>query len=289
MRISLFVLAAFLFSITLSPANAATTGLVRGTVFVDSVRTAGAVVTLSGGGIKETRATDASGNYIFAEVPFGEYTLTAQFKDLPAHTDAITVASDEVLDVPISLGIAKVLSRTTVSARTGAAGAPVSQNAVSHEQLLTLPTNNSLDRIVQTVPGIVRFSQNEPVAHGFHGLTYEVDGAPIPQATSSEFAEIVDPKSVDSIEIFTGAFPAEFGGSRIGAVVNIVSDRVTDLQRPNEGSFSLGTGNNGQALASFDDALKVGSGALFFNSNVAIGNPLMKRHRSSALSVSSLL
>jgi outer membrane receptor protein involved in Fe transport len=124
-----------------------------------------------------------------------------------------------------------------------------------------------LDQIIQTVPGIVRFSYNEPVAHGFHGLTYEVDGAPMPQGTTSNFAEIIDPKNVDSVEVFTGAFPAEYGGSRMGAVVNIQTNHLANLQRAEQGMFTIGGGSNGQAVSSFDEALKLGSSELFFNAN----------------------
>jgi hypothetical protein len=269
MRSIAFILMSMLFVAAFAlPASAATTGLVRGSVIVDGVKTAGVDVTLQSTGYVRTTKTDTAGNFVFLEVPFGDYTISARTATIAGTSVAITVSSGEVLEVPIVLSAVKVLSRTVVNARAGAAGTPVSQNAVGHEQLVALPTNNSLDRVVQTVPGIVRFAQNEPVAHGFHGLTYEIDGAPIPQATSSEFAEIVDPKSVDSVEIFAGAMPAEFGGSRQGAVVNIVSNRVTDLATQNEGSFTAGFGNNNQALMSFDDGIRVGSGALFFNSNI---------------------
>src|ERR1700730_8520391 len=184
MRSLRFIICAALFlSLYAYPALAATTGLVRGTVLVGGAKTAGADVTLAGPEYSRTTKTDAPGNFVFSDVPFGEYTLTAHFGSASGRPVSIVVSSGDVLDVSIPLGT-KVLSRTVVNARAGAAGAPVSQNAVGHDQLLTLPTNTSLDRMVQTVPGIVRFSQNEPVAHGFHGLTYEIDGAPIPQATS---------------------------------------------------------------------------------------------------------
>nr|MDQ2681736.1 TonB-dependent receptor plug domain-containing protein [Candidatus Eremiobacteraeota bacterium] len=134
-------------------------------------------------------------------------------------------------------------------------------------QIAALPTNDSLNRIVQTVPGIVRFSYDEPVAHGFHGLTYEVDGAPIPQATSSNFSSIIDPKNVDSIEVLTGAFPAEYGGSRMGAVVNIITNRGTDLLQPEQGLLTLGVGNYGSSQASLDEAVKAGALRIFLNAN----------------------
>jgi hypothetical protein len=260
-------LCAIVLFLTALPAAAAVTGVVRGNVLVDNAPRANVNLTLKGEGSLLQTATDAAGNYVFSQVPFGDYTLTAAYTGVPSRTLSISVASDSVLTINFALGQLKLISNLNVTSHGGAAGTPVSENVLGRQQLAALPTNNSLDRIVQTVPGVVRFSYNEPVAHGFHGLTYEVDGAPIPQATSSNFAELIDPKNVDSVEIFTGAFPAEYGGSRQGAVVNIVTSRLSDLQRPSAGSFTFGGGNQGQAVASFQEALKSGKSELFFEAN----------------------
>jgi outer membrane receptor protein involved in Fe transport len=179
----------------------------------------------------------------------------------------VQIASDQVLTLNFTLGAFKVIASTSVTAHGGASGTPVSVNVLGRQQLAALPTNNSLNQVIETVPGIVRFSYNEPVAHGFHGVTYEIDGAPVPLATSSNFAEIIDPKDIDSLEIFTGAMPAEYGGSRSGAVINIISNRANDLTEPYGGSFSFGGGNLGQQVASFDNAVKLGKTELFFNAN----------------------
>lgn len=248
------------------PAVAATTGIVRGTVLVNDKALAGVTVTLQSETEMLHTVTDSTGRYVFSQVPFGDYTLTASYPGVEQKKVSVQVASDQLLTLNFALGT-KTIAVTSVSGRAGVSGTPVSSNVLTRQQLGALPTNNSLDRIVQTVPGIVRFSYNEPVAHGFHGLTYEIDGAPMPQGTTSNFAEIIDPKNVDSVEVFTGAFPAEYGGSRMGALVNIQTTHLADLQRPEQGEFTVGAGDYGQAMTSFDEALKLGSSELFFNAN----------------------
>ena len=141
----------------------------------------------------------------------------------------------------------KEIGRAQTAFVRGPSSTPVSVNSIRRDQIASLPDNQSLNRVIQTVPGIVRFSYNEPVAHGFHGLTYELDGVPLPQGTTSNFSEVIDPRSIDSLEVFTGAFPAEFGGSRQGAVVNILSHRANDLTAPEEGSLTAGVGTYGSA------------------------------------------
>jgi outer membrane receptor protein involved in Fe transport len=258
---------AALFCFSGLPALAATTGLVRGNVLVNNKPEAGVKLTLSGEGSLLDTTSDGSGNFVFSQVPFGRYTLSAVYPGVAERRMPVEVATDQVVTLNFSLGSLKVIGSATATAGAGVSGYPVSQNTLGRQQISALPVNNSLDRIIETVPGIVRFSYNEPVAHGFHGVTYEIDGAPMPLATSSNFAEIIDPKNIDSLEIFTGAMPAEFGGSREGAVINILTNRPSDLTVPYQGYVSVGAGNYGQMLTSLENEVKTGNTAIFFNAN----------------------
>ncbi|HZZ64467.1 MAG TPA: TonB-dependent receptor, partial [Candidatus Baltobacteraceae bacterium] len=249
------------------PATAATSGLVRGTVLVNDKPTAGVNVRLEGEGALLRTTTDATGNYVFSQVPFGDYTLAAAYGGVPEKKIPVSVASDQVLTVNFALGGLRTIANLSTTAHGGASGTPVSVNAITRQQIAALPTNNSLNKLITTVPGIVRFSYNEPVAHGFHGISYEIDGAPLPLATSSNFAEVIDPKNIDSLEIFTGAMPAEYGGNRQGAVVNIISSRASDLTVPDQGYVSFGGGNYGQVVASLNNEVKAGKTEIFFNAN----------------------
>jgi outer membrane receptor protein involved in Fe transport len=249
------------------PARADVNGLVRGHVTVDGTPRAGVAVTIAGNQTTTRTTTDAGGNFTFTQVPFGHYTVTAHVEGQTDASIAIDVSTDSINDVPLALGELKQIGRAVASARS-TSGYPVSSNAISQEQIATLPQGNSLNALVQTVPGIVRFSYNEPVAHGFHGITYEVDGAPLPQTTSSNFSEILDPRNIDSMEIFTGAFPAEFGGARQGAVVNIITKRPTDIPQGANTFVSAGGGTTyGTQMGRLDESVKTGSTYVFVDAN----------------------
>ena len=131
----------------------------------------------------------------------------------------------------------------------------------------TSPVNNSLDRLLETLPGVVQFSYNEPVINGFHGVTYNIDGAPLPLATTSNFAEIMDPKIIDSIEVLTGAIPAEYGGDRMGGVVNIISNRPSDIPEGTFGTVTAGFGNQGQGVGTLDLESRSGQSEFFLSGN----------------------
>ncbi|BDE05156.1 hypothetical protein WPS_04320 [Vulcanimicrobium alpinum] len=241
------VLAALVFTAaalcsTVAPARADVVGIVRGTLTGADRRPLPQVaVTLTGERVALTATTGEDGRFAFARVPFGRYRLAARG---PAGTASATVevASDAVVDV--ALIAAPVIGRATATA-TGVRGTPVSQNAFGANRLAALPRNDRLDAVVEQVPGVVRFSYDEPVAHGFHGLSYELDGAPLPQSTSSNFAQLIDPRNAQAVEVFTGAFPAEFGGSRQGAIVNVISGGTDAGARG--GALTLGGGELGTA------------------------------------------
>lgn len=260
-------LAAVLFLFVCAPAYAATTGLVHGVVTFAGKPQAGASVQLEGEGSRFATTTDRRGAYSFPGVPFGHYHVIVRYDGARARTIDIDVASDAVATVDVNLDQLKEIANTTVTAHAGVGGTPVSVNAISKAQIATSPNRDSLNKLIATVPGIVRFSYNEPVAHGFHGLTYEVDGAPLPQATSSNFAELIDPKNVDSLEVLTGAFPAEYGGSRQGAVVNVVTTRLSDVKPGSYGHLSFGAGTDGAATGSVNEIARFANTELFFNAN----------------------
>ena len=244
-RRALAVLAftAIVLSSSTAPAYADSVGLIRGTLtHADRTPVAGVTVTLTGDRTVQTVVTGRDGRFAFARVPFGHYTLRAQAGDGPV-TATVDVASDAIVD--LALVSAPVIGRSGATA-TSVRGTPVSENAYGARRLAALPRNDRLDAIVEQVPGVVRFSYDEPVAHGFHGLSYELDGAPLPQSTSSNFAQLIDPRNAQAVEIFTGAFPAEFGGSRQGAIVNVLSGGT---EAGTGGALTLGAGENGSSDA----------------------------------------
>lgn len=249
-----------------SAAFADTTGLVRGTAVSGGKPAPNTAVTLSGDAATLRATTDAAGTFTFSRVPFGHYTLAIHRDGLPDFTQPVEVQSDSVVNLSIELQL-QVIGHAQTAFVKGAGSAPVSVNSVSRAQIAALPDNQSLDSLIETLPGIVRFSYNEPVAHGFHGLTYELDGVPLPQGTTSNFSEVIDPRSIDSLEVFTGAFPAEFGGSRQGAVVNILSHRSNDLDAPEKGSLTIGDGSYGTAQGSLAESVTLGRTRVFLNLN----------------------
>jgi outer membrane receptor for ferrienterochelin and colicin len=183
--------------------------------------------------------TDQNGRFRFAQVPFDTYTVTAESSAYSGAAQVVTIASGTNATVVFHLTaktLAKIVTRGT---SVTASGQPVSVNVINNRAITVLPNNSSLASVVQTVPGIVPFSYNEPVSRGFHGITYAIDGISMPQTAGSYFSEIVDPRDIGRMEIMTGSFPAEFGGQRQGGVVNILTRSPHDVTGPDTGFVSL--------------------------------------------------
>jgi outer membrane receptor protein involved in Fe transport len=249
-----------------APVLADNSGAVRGIIEVAGKAAAGATVTLKGEGPALSVKSDAQGRFAFARVPFGRYRLSAESSGNSADQD-VEVTTGAIISLTLHLRPLREIGKTATTVTRGAAGNPTSVNSLSQQQIAAMPNNQSLNSIIETMPGIVKFSYNEPVAHGFHGLSYEVDGVSLPFATTSNFSEVIDPRTIDSLEVFTGAFPAEYGGARQGAVVNIISRRATDLAAGEQGSLTLGGGSYAAAQASLTEAATVGNTRVFLTAN----------------------
>lgn len=249
-----------------SPALADVTGIVRGTVTVDGRAGANAEVTLAGEGTSAATSADAGGRFAFGRVAFGHYALSARIAGKTVAQAALDVTTDSVTEVALAGGL-RAIGRTASTTR-GAGGNPVSVTTFGSADIAAQPQGRSLNRLIETVPGIVQFSYDEPVAHGYHGVTYEIDGAPLPATSSANFSEVIDPRAIDSLEIFTGAFPAEFGGQRQGAVVNIVTKRDVDIPNGAQSGVAFGIGTYGTSQAGFTQAVRLGSTDVFLNAGV---------------------
>ena len=68
--------------------------------------------------------TDTSGNYVFSQVPFGNYTLSAVYPGVAEKKIPIQVASDQVLTINFALGALKTIGSASVSARAARPARP---------------------------------------------------------------------------------------------------------------------------------------------------------------------
>lgn len=86
------------------------------------------------------------------------------------------------------------------------------------------PNNTSLNSIIaSSVAGAATAPSGAIHIRGSHGqYSYYLDGAPLPSNVSGSFSDLINPKDIQSLRIFTGGFPAEYGG-QLAAIFDVTA------------------------------------------------------------------
>ncbi|MDQ2800774.1 MAG: TonB-dependent receptor, partial [Armatimonadota bacterium] len=100
-------------------------------------------------------------------------------------------------------------------------GSSTSLNAAAIENK---PNNTSLNSIIaSSVAGAATAPSGEIHIRGSHGqYSYYLDGAPLPSNVSGSFSDLINPKDIENLRVYTGGFPAEYGG-QLAAIFDVTA------------------------------------------------------------------
>ena len=235
-----------------TPARAQSSSALEGVV-VDSQRAAmaGAVVRLTHAlsGFQRETATDGQGRFSFANVPFQAYALRVEREGFRRVSRSIDLRSSLAAPLEIVLEISANLDSVVVSADeqldlldTEATGtrAQLSQRII--EKLPVAPGARGLEAVLLGFPGFAANANGSLHPRGAHNqMTYVIDGMPISDQFSGQFATSIDPGLVQSLELFTGNVPPEYG-AKVSGVANITTKSGFDGDGRTFGQIELGGG-----------------------------------------------
>ncbi|MGH9499721.1 MAG: carboxypeptidase regulatory-like domain-containing protein [Terriglobales bacterium] len=210
------------------------------------------------GFVRDT-TTDNGGKFSIPNVPFNPYHLTVTSAGFTAHAQDIDVRSIVPLELSISLKVTGSNETVTVEA----AGEDLLENTstfhtdVDRNLFDKLPLESSSSSVSSLVtlatPGIAADSNGL-----FHGLgdhaenSFSVDGQPITDQQSKVFSNQIPIDSIESMEVISGAPPAEFG-DKTSVVINVTTRSGQGVTTPHGGvnaSYgSFGTVNAGLNFA----------------------------------------
>ncbi len=231
-----------------SAAHATIFGTVRGIVHDPQHRPIpGADVTLKAqkSDWTQTANTNDNGEFEFAPVPVGEYTLTVLQQGFNRVEQPVVVKSDSSPVLHIALSLAGVKQTTIVSeqAETVPTDSVTPTTLVSRQDIANTPgadRTNSLASITDYVPGSY-MTHDQLHIRGGHQVTWLVDGVPVPNTNiASNVGPAFDPKDVDYLEVQRGGYDAEYGDRTYG-VFNVVPR--TGFERDNQGELTATFGN----------------------------------------------
>ncbi len=208
---------------------------------------------------RRTTTTDENGSFQFPNVPFNPYHMVVKSSGFAAFTQDVDVRSG----VPVVLAIALKLAVTSTSVTVQETGGdlievdPTFHTDVGRELIDRMPlesVSSSVSSVVTlTTPGVSADSNGL-----FHGLgdhasnSFSVDGQPITDQQSKVFSNQIPEDSIQSLEVITGAPPAEYGG-KTSLIIDVTTRSGLGVTQPHgelTGSYgSFGTANTGFDLA----------------------------------------
>lgn len=235
-------------------------GVLRGTV-VDPAGNSveGAEVRLENprAGLTRTASTDDAGRFELLNIPFERYRLSVDASGFTADSREASVRTTVPVTLAIKLEIAAVSESVdvTVGARADLLDTQTTgtRGELSRESLETMPLQvgaRGLEAALLNFPGFAANANGAIHPRGAHNqMTYVIDGMPISDQFTGSFATSIDPSLVQTIELYTGDVPPEYG-AKVSGVANITTRSGFDAGRKNFGQLELGTARFGTASAS---------------------------------------
>ncbi len=234
-------------------------GSVRGTVTDPSGAVIpGAVVHLTNdvSGLDETVSTDATGLFVFANIPFNPYRISVSANGFAPLSQNVEIRS--VVGVTLNLVLQVAGADPTVTVEAG--GDLVETDSTFHTDVdrelftkvpLESESSGLSSLVTLSTPGVSADSNGL-----FHGLgdhasnSFSVDGQSITDQQSKVFSNQIPSNSIQSLEVISGAPPAEYGGKT--SLVIVATTRSGQGVTKPTGSISSSYGAFGSATAGFD-------------------------------------
>jgi hypothetical protein len=254
------VTACLLLSVGISQAQSTGNSMVTGTVVDPSgAVVVGARVEMRNpvSGLSRSATTDTGGKFSISNVPFNPYHLTVTAKGFSSYTQDVDVRSI----VPVNLNIGLTVTGSSESVTVEAAAEDLLENTstfhtdVDRELFDKLPLESASSSVSSLVtlasPGIAADSNGL-----FHGMgdhaqnSFMVDGQPITDQQSKVFSNQIPLDSIESMEVISGAPPAEYG-EKTSVVINVTTRSGQGLTTP-KGSITTSYGSFGTSTAALN-------------------------------------
>src|SRR5438067_2747043 len=260
--------ATFFYSTPRVNAQALTAGSITGSVVdPNGAVVPNATVTLSNAitGFKRTATADAEGTFRFDNVPPNNYQLVVSAVGFALSTQTLTVrtAVPITLKVPLDLTSATATVTVTGSAANVIENIPTTHTDVDQTLINRLPVRSPgaglSDVVTLAAPGVVADSNGFFHPLGDHAQTsYSVDSQRLSDQQSKTFSTQLPPSAVQSLEVITGATPAEYG-DKTSLVINAITKSGLNQKKPT-GAFNTTYGSFG--TVSLDGSLGYGNAHL---------------------------
>jgi hypothetical protein len=202
--------------------------------------------------------TDSDGNFRFTNVPFNPYHLVVAASGFGSVSQDVDVRSTVPVNLPITLKVGSAASTTVTVEANG--GDLIETESTFHtdvdqgliDRLPLESASSSVTSLITLVsPGVAADSNGNMHGLGDHAQnSFSVDGQQITDQTSKVFSNQIPADSIQSLEVISGAPPAEFG-DKTSLVIKVTTRSGLGVARPT-GTIYSSYGSFGTANAGFD-------------------------------------
>lgn len=211
-------------------------------------------------GYKRTTTSDASGNFAFLNLPRNTYHLAATAPGFSTGQTDVEVNSSVTVQTDVSLAISGTSTTLDV---TGDAADLIETTSVPHTDIdRGLFNRLPLQSVSSALSSLVTLATPGAIADSngmFHGIgdhaenSFSIDGQPITDQQSKVFSNQIPTDSIQSLEVISGAPPAEFGG-KTSLVINATTRSGLGVKKPT-GSITTSYGTFGTVTGGVNLAL----------------------------------
>lgn len=220
---------------------------------------AGATVEISYAvsGFHRETATGSDGSFKFTNVPFNSYHLAVAAGGFENYAQDVDVRSAVPTAVQVSLKIGTAVQTVNVEAKDLVENESTFHTDIDRGLFDRLPLESASSSVSSLVtlaaPGAVADSNGLVHAIGDHAeSSFSVDGQPVTDQTSKVFSNQIPVDSIQSLEVISGAPPAEFG-DKTSLVIKVTTRSGLGQTKP-VGSVRASYGSFGSANGGFDVA-----------------------------------
>jgi len=249
-----------LFCATRLAAQTGNSGSIEGTVKDQSgASIANATVEVSNPvtGLKRSAVSGPDGSFRFTNLPFNPYHMVVTADGFDSLTRDVDVRSTVPTIAQVSLKIGVAATSVTVEANGGDLVETESTFHTDVDQALIdkLPLESASSSVTSLVtltsPGVAADSNGNMHGLGDHAQnSFSVDGQSISDQTSKVFSNQIPSDSIQSLEVISGAPPAEFG-DKTSLVIKVTTRSGLGVKTPT-GSVSTSYGSFGTASGEFN-------------------------------------
>src|SRR5437016_805588 len=201
-------------------------------------------------GYKRSVNTGTDGAFRFENVPPNNYQLSVSASGFAAERESVVVRTSVPISLKIPLAVSTATETVTITTNAGDVLENVSTAHTDVDQSLITrlpvrsPGSGLSDVITLAAPGVVADSNGFFHPQGDHAQTsYSIDNQSISDQQSKMFSTQLPPDAVQSLEVITGATPAEYG-DKTSLVINVITKSGLNQKKPT-GSFSTTYGTFG--------------------------------------------